>query len=321
MCLFTSAGEDIDFPWLHEVILVLPDGPTPDPETELILSGLVRPKKENAKLVFVHPGEIYGLRNRSSEWLSVDTDGDWLTNKILNRNRQYKKIQSAPSEGKGKYNIRPRQSDLPILSTVSPGQGMLSDVKVYCSKDTFEHKQDNMPKEPQYAAMTPVFCSFSVTFPTTEMQLFRISFKTRFGLRNYHSQIAFNVQGPDLTMNTIREDIANKVPEISRNKELWQMIGGLSLSAKEPQYEVTIVGHPAIMLTIESMENTKRSDDFSMESKEVPLIKSAASPTRVMCFDINSKGVLLQVAAGITKAPEHYDYSQEFLDSMKNLTE
>lgn len=319
MCLFTSAGEEIDFPWLHEVILVLPEGPESDPETELILSGLVRSKKENSKLIFVHRGEIYALTDRSSEWLSINTKpDDWLTNNLINH--QYKKIELARrgKYNRGKYNIRPRRSDLAIPAAVSPGQGMLSNIEVYCSDKTYEHKQDDMPKEPRFSSNNPILSSFSVTFPSKEMLLFRVSFRTRFGLRDYHSQIAFDVQGSDLAMDSISKDITDQVSDVSRKKELWQKVGDLYNSAKRPQYEVAIVSHPSIALTIEHMENTLKLADFSMETKDTA-IKSVASPARVMCFDINRKDVLVQAVAGIVKGPGYHSYSQEFLDGMEGL--
>jgi len=314
-CLFTSAGENIDFPWLHEVMFVLPEGPESNqPEVELVLTGLVRSKKEGSELVFVHRGEIYSLKNRSSDWLSINnSSGDWITNKILNH--KYQKVKSSTEIGK--YHVRPQPSALSIATTVSSSE-MLGDIEVYCSDETFKHMQKDMPREPKLLSKNPIFSLFSVTFPSQDMFLFRISFRTRFGLRDYHSQIGFDVQGPDLAMDSIRQDIVCQVSNVSRTGELWQKVGMLYKSVKTPQYEVAIVSHPLIALSTENMINTEKVADFSMETEDTD-IKSAASPTRVICFDINRQDVLVQAVAGIIRAPGYYHYSKEFLDDMNKL--
>jgi hypothetical protein len=313
MCLFISAREEIDFPWLSEVLSVLPEGPESKLlEVELVLNGLVRSKQEKSKIVFVHRGEIYALRDRSNEVLSTNQGlHDWITHKVLNY--KYEKIKSAAH---GKCEVCSRPSALAIPAIIASVK--LGNIKVYCKDRTYEHKQANMPQEPKFKSKNPIFSSFSVTFPRREMNFFRISFRTGFGLRNHHSQVAFDVQGPDLAMRNIIEDITSKVTDVSRKQKLWQEVGVLYNSAKEPQYEVAIVGHPLISLATERMRNTEKLDDFSMDTKDTD-IKSAASPTRVICFGINQKDVLVQAVAGITRGPGYYSYSQEFLEDMKKL--
>jgi hypothetical protein len=312
MCLFTSTKDNVDIYWLNEVMVLAPNGPHATTEREAIISGLVRATQEKSTLTFVQRGELYCLKDRSTQWLS---DTDWLTKKILNHPALNKYPRIEATEEKGKLLTRFRNDFRPDKASIADLGTGLSDVSVSCPAETVVHSVADMPTCPKLDQAEPIFSIFSLHFQEPVTQLFRISFRTKFGLHKYHSQITLDVEGPDLAIASILRDIA-RVPDAARKAELRQQMYDLSDNTKEPRYEIAIISHPSLALTIEHTENIKKPFDFKLDSKEIP-IPSAASPTRGVFLDTSTRTFTVSAVATITQPVR--THSPEFLKALEEL--
>lgn len=299
-CLFTSSTDKIDVYWISEVILICPDGPQANPEVELHINGIVQPEKE-CNLTFVHRGEIYALKERSNEW-SNRTDGkmtDWFCEKVMNT-KQLAAIRGAKPIDSNKMLIGCRTRLPHVNAEVTDRKRPIPDIHVSCAEKDFLHKGNEMPKEPLFDSEIPIFSQFALKFERAVMQLFRVSFRTKFGLSTSLSQVGIEVEGPENAISSIRGDIADMTKEnLDRRIELYRRIMTLYDNKRESQYDIILFSHPMIGINIENRINAALPITFPIESKGTPM-KSAASLSRAAFFDMQSADFKVTVLAQAT---------------------
>ena len=318
-CLFTSATSAIDIYWLSEAILLCPDGPSVKPEVELQLNGLVQPRCDSAKLTFVHRGEIYDIRERSEEWGSAaqSVAADWFCDRILSNPELANSRWVRPS-GPGQVHIRPRH-DLPaVMATVSAQKKLLPNINVYgVNKDLVRPNARTTDWQP---VERPLFSTFEMEFDGGRMQLFRLSFRTTFGLRDYGMQVGVEAEGPDLAIHNIRTDISRSVESSARRLELRRRIDELYDSRLQPPYEIAIIGHPLIPFSVVDRVEADMPILFALESKGTP-IRSAASPTRVEFFERAERKFFMRILMQFPGRVTSPGYSEEFVTALEQLND
>lgn len=311
MCLFTSSSDHVDVFWLGEAILVCPDGPRKPRGVELQVSGLARPVDANGgTLTFVHRGEIYGLEDRSSEWLA---DDDWYTDRVLrNPGVPGKGISRT---GVDKVLIRCRQEMPGINAQVfRNGESSISDLAVFGDKTSNEYASQDVPKDP--TGERALFSRFSIRLRQPVMQLFRIRFRTQFGITDYGNQIDMSIEGPGSAIEGIRVDIARHVQDPQRKEILRREIDRLFDCMLEPPYDISVIPHPSIAISVEGMQNAELPVSAPVESAGTP-IHAAACPSRSLFFDMKRRDFLVRLVAQVTN--RRAEYSPEFLDAIRKL--
>lgn len=310
MCLATSSSDRVNVYWLGEAILVFPDGPYGQREVALEVNGLARPNKAGDALTFAHRGEIYALEDRSGDWLVKD---DWYADRVLGNPEVPGK--SLRREGEDKAIIGFRQEFPPVEARIArTDENPISDIRVVSECETRRYTLKDMPTSATPDAKA-IVSTFRLQFREPEMQLFRVRFRTRFGITDYQNQLEMRVEGPDSAMNSIRQEIAKRVSEPHRS-ELRREVDLFSDHLLEPPYDVAIIPHPSLVATIEGMQNAEVPVSAPVETNGTP-IKSAACPSRSLFFDMKKRDFQVRVVAQV--ATRRVVYSPEFLTAVQEI--
>jgi hypothetical protein len=327
MCIFWSEDEQVDIFWINRTVLIAPEGPEAEPAIRVIVNGLIRPKGDHHKDVvisFAHKGEIYALEDWSDEWLEVTnkSNKDWLSSEILN-NRELGALPTIEPHDKDKLLVRSRRRSMDVIATVANcKQNRLSDIDVYCCKETHKHLTSKMPNQACFNEDVPIYSTFSLSLKGIEpdYKLFRITFCTKSGVHPYHSQINVDVEGPDESLSSIERDIDIKVVKEDRHDELRQQIDKLPRYRGDSDLDIAVVSHPTMSLMIEYAENAGegRPIEFPLESAKAPVIKSAACNGRVAFFGESKNNAIIKAVA--TPVPAfRSQHSPEFLEMFEEL--
>ncbi|MBU2524466.1 hypothetical protein KKG71_04705 [Patescibacteria group bacterium] len=296
-----SAENYFDIFWLHQTILVSPEGSSGPHEVEVIVNGIVKPSARNQSLTFCHLGEIYGLENQSGKWLDAweNPSRDWFVSKVLNNPvvSENERIMKC-SEDRGKFKFRTfllNTFSIDATTFVSTSGNLskpsnLSNISVCCNEE--DKEIPNINHEPSLETSCPIYSKFSINFEEESTQLFRIRFKTRY-YKPLQSQIVITVGGVEKYTKDIKRFCNNS----TRCKELKDAIDNYNLKP-QPPIEVVIIGHPMMTLNFES----KVLVDFDVETKDTP-INSAACLSRAAMFIMDRPGSIIKATSTI---PEHF---------------
>jgi len=317
-CLFTSTKDPVDLLWIGEVILVCPDGPERPAEAELQINGLIRPRAESATVTFVHRGEIYSIKERSAEWTAAsqteDAEADWFSHRIFNNPAL---VGSRFAKGVKKGTVQLKTTlPTPVEATVARPE-LSKHISVFCAAEDNRHACTDSPETPTF--QDALFSTFDLKFEQpNKIQVFRVSFRTRHGLRDFGWQVGVFVQGPDRAIADIRTDIASRIENADRRAALRRRIDELFDARQQPDYEVAVVGHPYFTLATEERQSISSPISFPIESKGTP-IPYAACPARVDFYDVRSRDFFVKLLANRVMDPSRVVYDQDFLGTVSKL--
>lgn len=318
MGIFASTQGNIKLSWVNEVVLMAPMGPVTIPEVQIIYNGLVQPHEEDVSITFVCRGEIYDLKDISSEWkVQNNVNEDWFTREIF-LNSKLRQDHMIESMKNGKIAIKYRREDVPIEATIAEIHNFNPKLTIHCSDTDINVK--NMSTSPLCEEKNPLFSTIQLHFKDCKEKniIFRLCFKTKYNVSDYSSQITLDMEGPAVSYKNIINEILRIDPSSKQRSILMDNINNCYTNIIQPHCEIAVVGHPSMPLTIKNDINIGPQKDFPLESKGTP-IRSAASPTKVSFLSKPSNEFKLTAAIDCPYYSSRIGESPEFIRDLEVL--
>lgn len=288
-CVFVSTRDNIRLHWLYEVVLV---GKEPWAERQLYIeiNGIADVfDEEGGTITCCHRGRVWDAQNLTKGWhdareqLADDEMGDWFA-RFLN-----------DEEGVGgSYGVRePSSASSKAELEIGAGGSVETSYAVRCGPDASSALGRIEPCWADPDEEEAFFTTFEFHFQTKSTQVFRVGFRTDFGVKGSYADLRFTTHGPDRAFDEALGTVSKRerrcadrgdaeAEELARTAR--QRLEGLGRGRQMDKYDLAVLAHPTFSLLEEGRSQAAKPLFGTVDYAPF----EAGSPATFFAYDMNN---------------------------------